>query len=268
MRYWHFIQLSRPKQWIKNIFVLAPLFFSENLFDGDRLYSSILAFIAFCLMSSSVYVLNDIVDREKDRNHPKKKNRPIAAGLIGPWSASLFGLVLFIVALYLGTLLGTYVISILSGYFLMNILYSFWLKNVVLIDIFIIAFGFVMRVLAGVYSIHVIPSPWLLLCTLLLALFLGLCKRKAELSILEEGAGSHRKILEEYSGKLLDQLISMVASAVIMAYSLYTFNSPQGTLMMMTIPFVLFALFRYLLLVDSKQSGGEPANVLFGDPYF
>lgn len=263
-----YLQLSRPKQWTKNIFVLAPLFFSKHLFEWDRTEAALQAFIAFCLMASAVYVLNDLVDVEKDRLHPKKKNRPLAAGRMSKWSAVIYGVAIYLVALWIGLQLNPTVLWFLLLYFFMNLLYSFWLKNVVLVDIFIIAFGFVIRVLVGVWAIQVIPSPWLLLCTFLLALFLGLCKRRAEIIVLQDSAGSHRKILNEYNERLLDQLISLVASATIMAYSLYTFNSTPSNLMMITIPFVLFAIFRYLYLVYTKKSGGEPSSILLGDGLF
>ena len=268
MTIWPYLQLSRPKQWTKNIFVLAPLFFSKHLFEWDRMEAALQAFLAFCLIASAVYVLNDIVDVEKDRLHPKKKNRPLAAGLIGKWSAVVYGILIYLVALWVGFQVNPTVLWFLLLYFFMNLLYSFWLKNVVLVDIFIIAFGFVIRVLVGVWAIQVTPSPWLLLCTFLLALFLGLCKRRAEIIVLQDSAGSHRKILKEYNERLLDQLISLVASATIMAYSLYTFNSTPSNLMMITIPFVLFAIFRYLYLVYTKKSGGEPSSILLGDGLF
>lgn len=268
MTIWPYLQLSRPKQWTKNIFVLAPLFFSKHLFEWDRMEAALQAFLAFCLIASAVYVLNDIVDVEKDRLHPKKKNRPLAAGLIGKWSAVVYGILIYLVALWVGFQVNPTVLWFLLLYFFMNLLYSFWLKNVVLVDIFIIAFGFVIRVLVGVWAIQVTPSPWLLLCTFLLALFLGLCKRRAEIIVLQDSAGSHRKILKEYNERLLDQLISLVASATIMAYSLYTFNNTPSNLMMITIPFVLFAIFRYLYLVYTKKSGGEPSSILLGDGLF
>lgn len=264
-----YLKLSRPKQWSKNVFVFGALFFSHQLFDIHRIEMAFLTFVAFCLASSSVYVLNDIVDVEKDRMHPKKKLRPLAAGTIKMPSAVVYGVLILAVSLFLSWFIAWKVMLIVISYFVMNILYSFWLKHVVLIDVFVIAFGFVFRVLAGSYALPVAPSPWLLLCTLLLALFLGLCKRRAELLVLAEGASSHRKILNEYEDdKLVDQLIAVLSAATIMAYSLYAFSGPKGSRMMITIPFVIYALFRYLFLVYKRESGGEPANILLGDKAF
>jgi 4-hydroxybenzoate polyprenyltransferase len=262
-------KLSRPKQWSKNVFVLGALFFSHQMFEPAKAGAALLTLLAFCLISSSVYVLNDLVDVERDRLHPKKRHRPLAAGVIGKRTAVLYGLLLFATATWIALTLEWAVAVVMMLYFAMNVGYSFWLKHVVLIDVFVIALGFVFRVLAGAYALPVVPSEWLLLCTFLLALFLGLCKRRAELVVLAAGAGSHRKILEEYShDKLIDQLISLVSAATIMAYSLYTFNSTQGGRMMVTIPFVMYALFRYLFLVYKRDRGGEPANILFGDKPF
>jgi 4-hydroxybenzoate polyprenyltransferase len=264
-----FLKLSRPKQWTKNLFVFGALFFSQEMFQSERVIAALLTFVAFCLISSSVYVLNDIVDVEKDRQHPKKRNRPIAAGTVKVPAAIVYGVLLLIVALTLAWFIEFRVFGILLVYFVMNILYSFWLKHVVLIDVFVIALGFVFRVSAGSYALPVEPSPWLLLCTLLLALFLGLSKRRAELILLASGAKSHRKILDDYSDdKLIDQLIGIVSSTTIMAYSLYTFSSPNGQRMMYTIPFVIYAIFRYMFLVYKREGGGEPANILLKDKPF
>jgi len=264
-----YLKLIRPKQWTKNLFVFGGLFFSHNLMHADKVQLAIWTFLAFCLISSAVYVLNDIVDVEKDRMHPKKKNRPLAAGQIRIPMAVFYGLLLFVSAVSIASILGLKVLGIVLVYFMMNVLYSFMLKNIVLVDVFVIALGFVFRVLAGTFALPVEPSPWLLLCTFLLSLFLGLAKRRAEILVLQSGAGSHRKILEEYNAdKLIDQLISVVSSATIMAYALYTFNSPEGQRMMYTIPFVIYAMFRYLYLVYKKEGGGEPANILIGDKPF
>jgi len=264
----HLLKLSRPKQWLKNVFVFSALFFSHNLLSGEALRATILAFVSFCLVSSTVYVLNDLVDIEKDRAHPVKRHRPLAAGVIRKRTAALYGLFLLVISLGLATSISPALTVISLVYLSINLAYSFWLKHVVLVDVFVIAGGFVLRVLAGAAAIAVVASPWLLLCTLLLALFLGICKRRAEVRLLKAGASSHRKILDEYNPELLDQLISLVAASTIMAYSMYTFNSPQGTAMMYTVPFVLFALFRYLYLVYREDRGGEPANILVGDRPF
>ena len=253
---------------MKNVFVFCALFFSESLFAWGAVRASLLAFLAFCLLSSAVYVLNDLVDIERDRAHPTKRFRPLAAGLVSEKVAMVFGVGLLGGALALLACLNLKFMLVALSYFALNVAYSFWLKHVVLIDIFVIAFGFVLRVVAGAVAIGVTASPWLLLCTLLLALFLGIAKRRAEVHLLEAGAGAHRKILLEYSPAMLDQLMSLVTASTVMAYSMYTFNSPQGHAMMYTIPIVLYALFRYLFLVFQRNEGGEPANILVGDRPF
>lgn len=268
MHLFYLIKLSRPKQWTKNVFVLSALFFSQQLFVVNKIMLSLFTFIAFCLISSAVYVLNDIVDLKKDQLHPKKKFRPLAAGHINIKNATIYGIMILIVSLFLAISISINVFYILSLYFVLNISYSFWLKHIVLIDVFIIAIGFVLRVMAGSLALPVNPSPWLLLCTLLLALFLGLCKRKSEIMVLQDNAGDHRRILDDYNDKLLDQLISLVSATTIMAYSLYTFNSSNGTYLMYTIPIVVYSIFRYFFLVYKKDRGGEPANILLGDKSF
>ena len=261
-----FLKLCRVKQWLKNSFVFAALLFSGQFFIPEKLLLTTFAFLAFSFVSSSVYVLNDIIDCEKDKLHPQKKDRPIAAGIINVSTAVIYGSLLLGAGLFLGWKLNLFFLYILVFYIVINIIYSIWLKNVVFIDIFIIAFGFVLRVLAGTLVLAVAPSPWLILCTFLLALFLGLCKRRAELITLKQDSITHRQILSEYNHhNLLDQLIGMTISTTIVAYSLYTFYSPIGIKMMYTIPFVIFTIFRYLLLVYQKAEGGEPANLFFND---
>lgn len=261
-------KLMRPKQWTKNVFVFGALFFAQRLFDLGAVASVLQTVIAFSLISSSVYVLNDLVDIEKDRQHPKKRLRPLASGAVSRKAGALLGVTLLLAALGLAWSVGLPVLTIVASYFLLNIAYSFGLKNIAMLDLFIIALGFVFRVLSGAYAIPVEPSPWLLLCTLLLALFLGICKRRSEFVILQDGASGHRKNLGEYSEKLLDQLIGIVAAITIMAYSLYTLDSPVGHLMIYTIPFVIYAIFRYLFLVYRRDEGGEPAEILLGDRPF
>lgn len=262
------LKLMRPKQWTKNVFVFGALFFAQRLFDLGAVASVLQTVIAFSLISSSVYVLNDLVDIEKDRQHPKKRLRPLASGAVSRKAGALLGVTLLLAALGLAWSVGLPVLTIVASYFLLNIAYSFGLKNIAMLDLFIIALGFVFRVLSGAYAIPVEPSPWLLLCTLLLALFLGICKRRSEFVILQDGASGHRKNLGEYSEKLLDQLIGIVAAITIMAYSLYTLDSPVGHLMIYTIPFVIYAIFRYLFLVYRRDEGGEPAEILLGDRPF
>ena len=262
------LKLMRPKQWTKNAFVFGALFFAQRLFDLGAVASVLQTFVAFSLISSSVYVLNDLVDVEKDRLHPKKRFRPLASGAVSRKAGTLLGITLLLVALGLAWSVGLPVLAIVASYFVLNIAYSFGLKHVAMLDLFIIALGFVLRVLSGAYAIPVEPSPWLLLCTLLLALFLGICKRRSEFIVLQDEATSHRKNLGEYSEKLLDQLIGIVAAVTIMAYSLYTLDSPVGRLMIYTIPFVIYAMFRYLFLVYRRDEGGEPAEILLGDRPF
>jgi len=263
-----FIQLSRPKQWTKNLFVLGALFFAERLYYIHPIILAVLAFLSFCLISSAVYVFNDITDIEKDRLHPVKRNRPLAAGILSKRSAVVYGLILMVCALVLAWCVRPQVFTIVLIYFVMNNFYSLWGKHIVLVDVFIIAIGFVLRVLAGSYALPVKSSSWLLLCTLLLSLFLGLCKRRAELQLLRTNAGSHRRILNDYSEKLLDQLIGIVSASIITTYSLYTFFGLQSDHMMYTVPLVIYAIFRYLYLVYQKELGGEPANILLADKPF
>ena len=257
----------RPKQWTKNAIVFAGLVFAKKLGDPQAVTLAVSAFVIFCLLSSVVYVINDIIDVEADRLHPKKRFRPLAAGDIT--LAQACGLV----ALLLLSLPAALVLDVAFGavallYFANNLAYSLRLKHVVILDVFIIAAGFVLRAVAGAVVIHVDISPWFLLCTTLAALFLALSKRRHELLLLSEEAGSHRRILEEYNTPLLDSMIAVVTSATVMAYSLYTFfaeNLPRNHAMMLTIPFVLYAVFRYLYLVYKKDEGGSPDEALLKD---
>jgi 4-hydroxybenzoate polyprenyltransferase len=265
----------RPKQWIKNLLVFAGFVFTLN--DRwrpftpamwDFLLRSLAAFGLFSLASSSVYLLNDVRDVEKDRLHPTKKNRPIAAGHLPPAMASSVALFLMPACLVAGYLLSPAFAGVVLAYLVMQFGYIFALKEVVLLDVFVLAIGFVMRAVSGAVAIRVDISPWLYTVTLLGALFLGLCKRRSELVLLDRNAGGHRKILEHYTQSLLDSLISIVASSTIMAYSLYTFTSPKqpgNNLMMLTIPFVIFGLFRYVYLAHTHNAGGSPEEVFLKD---
>jgi 4-hydroxybenzoate polyprenyltransferase len=265
----------RPKQWIKNLLVLAGFVFTLNerwkpFTPTMWLYleRSAAAFALFSLLSSSIYLLNDLLDVEKDRQHPTKKNRPIASGALPPTLALVTALLLMPTCLVLAYWLSPAFAAIGAAYLLMQFAYIFVLKEVVLLDVFILALGFVMRAISGAVAIGVTISPWLYTVTLLGALFLGLCKRRSELVLLDQSAGGHRKILAKYTPSLLDSLISIVASSTIMAYSLYTFTSPkQGTnnLMMLTIPFVIFGLFRYVYLAHTQNVGGSPEETFLKD---
>lgn len=268
MTFIYLIKLSRPKQWLKNIFVFTGVIFSGLLFQWESLSAAIMTFAYFCIVSSTVYVVNDVLDIEKDKLHPVKKSRPLPAGLITTKMAFTWFLFLSIL-LCTGFLWVPEIMLILVLYFLVNVVYSLYLKHFVIIDIFTIALGFVLRVLAGTEAIGVQPSPWLLLCTLLLSLFLALGKRHNEMVVLEEAVVSrHRRNLREYSICLIQQWMGVTTSALIMAYSLYTFSAFEHMRMMITIPFVIYGLFRYQYLIAKRQLGGSPELILFSDQPF
>lgn len=266
------LKTMRPRQWPKNIFIFAALVFDKQLFVLDSFLRTLGGFALFCLISSSVYIFNDLADIEADRQHPEKRNRPIPSGKLPVNAAWAAGILLVAFAIGLGYLLSPAFAGVLSLYFLINLAYSKWLKHVPIVDVLIIASGFVLRVGAGVTLIHVERfSPWLYVVMTLLSLFLGFGKRRAELSLLAKGAGSHRKVLEGYTLPLLDQYIMIVSGTTIVAYSLYTFsapNVPENHSMMLTIPFVVYTIFRYLYLVQVKQEGGAPEEVLLTDRPF
>lgn len=262
------IKLMRPKQWIKNVFVLAALIFSKRMFDVLSLKEALFAFILFCGISSSVYIINDIADIENDRKHPKKKLRPLPSGLIKKRHAAILFFILVLTSSVLSFLINVNFSIIVLSYFIINLAYTFYLKNIIIIDVMVIAIGFVLRVIAGAEAIGVASSPWLLLCTLLLSLFLAITKRKNEVIVLDDNAKSHRNVLDEYSVKLLDNMLSIVTSSTIIAYSLYTFYAGKGYYMMITILFVIYGIFRYQYLVDSKTFGGSPEMAFFEDKPF
>ena len=263
------LKTMRLRQWPKNVFVLAALVFDRQLTDLKPLFVTLLAMILFCLTSSLAYIINDLTDIESDREHPLKRSRPLASGLLtiraAIISAILLGIVIFPTAFILDISLG----FILGAYFLLMLAYSLWLKHVPLIDTMIIAAGFVLRVAAGV--VVIVPdrfSPWLFVTTTFLALFIALGKRRAELELLETDASSHRRVLNGYSTELLDQLITIVMSATLMTYCLYTFSAPitpDNHSMMLTIPFVIYGLFRYLYMIQIKHIGGAPEEIVLTD---
>lgn len=265
------IQSMRLRQWPKNAFVLAALVFDRQLSLSHLtpLARSLAAMLLFCLVSSSVYLINDILDVQADRNHPVKKNRPIASGRLPIPVAVVAAALMVVLSIPVAYLLSPALGLILLGYFLLNLAYSNWLKHIPLIDVLVIAAGFVLRVGGGVVVISVQRfSPWLYVCTTLLALYIGFGKRRAELTLLNENANSHRRVLEGYNLPFLDQLITIVSSTTILAYSLYTFsavNLPDNHTMMLTIPFVIYGIFRYLYLVQVKQEGGAPEEMLLTD---
>jgi len=261
-----YIKLLRPKQWVKNLFVVAPLVFAKHIFDYDYVVRVIAAFILFCLMSSGVYVLNDIIDCEKDKLHPKKKKRPIASGIIRKMEGCIVIAILLPLALIVSFYIDLYFGMVVLAYFINNMLYSFMVKHMVILDVMSIAFGFLLRVIGGAIIIRVYISPWILLCTLLLALFLGFSKRRNELVVLEKDAENHRKILEEYSLEFIDNMLSIVTASTVMAYSLYTFSTnSENYNMMLTIPFVLFGIFRYQYIIYKKNEGGSPEETVLSD---
>jgi len=264
------LKTMRPRQWTKNLIIFAGLIFSLNLFKPLLFVRTLAAFALFCLLSGAVYVINDLKDLEKDRNHPLKSKRPLAAGELSPSSAILALAVLIPLSLSLAFWLSISFGYVATLYLIMLTLYSFYFKHMVILDVLTISLGFVLRAVAGAVVIRVVISPWLFICTILLALFLVLGKRRHELVLLGDEALKHRKILEEYSPELLDQMIAVVTASTVMAYSLYTM-SPETKeklhtpYMNLTIPFVLYGIFRYLYLIHKREEGGDPSLVLLTD---
>ncbi len=259
----------RPRQWVKNGFVFVPLLFDLKIFERTPFSRAAIAFVLFCLMSSTIYIINDIVDREKDRQHPRKRNRPIASGKLPVNIALAAAALLAAVSLSAAFLLETGFGLILAAYFLLQLVYSLRLKHMVILDVMTISAGFVLRVAGGVAVVHVVRfSPWLYLFTIDLALLLAIGKRRHEMLLLQENANAHRRILDDYSLRLLDEMINLVTVTVVMTYSLYTFsapNLPANHSMMLTIPFVLYGLLRYLYLIHVKGEGGAPDELFLSD---
>lgn len=263
------IKSMRPKQWTKNVFLLAALVFDNKLLVPYYVARASIAFVLFCAVTGAIYIINDLVDIDKDRQHPVKRNRPLPSGELAVSVALSAAIVLVIVSLPLAVMLNRMFGLIVSVYFVAIVLYSFWLKNVVLVDVLVLSAGFVLRVAAGVVIVDAERfSPWLYVCMLFLALFLAISKRRHELVLLADNANAHRSILQEYNLTLLDDMTRLVTSVTAMAYSLYTFsapNLPQNHTMMLTIPFILYALFRYLYLVNVRGEGGSPEDLIFKD---
>jgi len=257
--------LSRPKQWTKNLLLFAGLIFSYSFTNIQLVYVAILAFISFCLLSSSAYIINDILDVKEDRLHPRKNKRPIASGAVSPKLAATISVALLLISLLIAWQINLMFFLSSIFYYLLTVSYSIWLKHIVIIDVFSIAFGFFIRALAGTFAVEVSISSWFLICTLLLSLFLALTKRRQESISLAENGTNHRKVLEHYSLPYLDQLISIVTASTIIAYSLYTFTDSQSGLFMLTIPFVVYGIFRYLYLVYKQDLGESPEEVLLKD---
>lgn len=257
-----FISL-RPRHWVKNFFVFAALIFAKKFTDWPAIRLSLFAFVLFCLASSGVYLINDVIDFKDDREHPSKKNRPIASGKISRLVAAICGILLLSAALFLSWKLGLIFFWTITGYIFLNLVYSFWLKRVIIIDVICIALGFVLRVIAGAVVIGVVFSSWLLLCTFFLTLFLAIGKRKSEL--LSAGFAA-RGVLAGYSSDLLGQMNMVVLPAILIFYTLYTFNTWQSQWLILTVPVVLYGLFRYLYIIDKKSvSDDGPADDLWRD---
>jgi 4-hydroxybenzoate polyprenyltransferase len=265
-----FLISLRPQEWTKNLIVFAALALSKHLFEEGPFLRTSLAFLLFCGLSGAVYLVNDVTDLDRDRLHPRKRLRPLASGALDPRSAVTAATLLAVVCLGASAFLGTPFALCALFYFLLNLLYSFKLKQVVILDVLSISLGFVVRAVAGAEAISVEISDWLLVCTLLLALFLALSKRRHELTSLNDSATDHRKILAEYSPYLLDQMISVVTASCLTAYAFYTLaketrDKYQTDRLSWTIPFVLYGIFRYLYLVHQKEQGGSPADILATD---
>jgi len=265
------LKALRPEQWSKNLVVFAALIFAREAANPVRLGQATIAFALFCLASSAVYLINDVLDLNADRLHPEKAKRPIASGTVSLAVALITALILMAFALVGSALFSNeFFFTALISYLILNLLYSYLLKNLVIIDVMTIAAGFVLRAVGGAVAIGVTISPWLVICATLLALFIGFGKRRHELRLLEGNAADHRLILRQYSIPLLDQLISIVTAATITAYAVYTLFGDVHTRLgvqhlELTIPFVIYGLFRYLYLIHRKEAGGSPARVLYTD---
>jgi 4-hydroxybenzoate polyprenyltransferase len=260
----------RPQQWIKNLFIFAPLIFSQNVLEFPLLVKTALAFVAFCLVSSGHYLFNDLKDLDEDRLHPVKSRRPLASGRLKKSAAVVSLLILAVAGLGLAFFLDKRFFLAALLYVAVQVAYSLKLKHVVILDVFIVAFGFLIRVVAGGLVIRVTISSWLLICTMLLALFLAMGKRRHELVLLEGNATSHRPILKEYNTYLLDQMISVVTASTLVGYCLYTISEETvakfgTTKLLYTIPFVLYGIFRYLYLIHQKFEGGTPESLIIKD---
>ena len=266
------LKLMRPHQWVKNAFVFVGLLFGHAWAVPELVLAALAAFGGFCLTASAIYVVNDYADRERDQVHPKKRHRPLASGRVTPRAALALAGALALCGLALACLAGPVAGALVAFYALMNLAYSFSLKNVVILDVFIIAAGFILRILAGTLGIGIAPSQWLLVCSLFLTLFLGFTKRRSELLSVGSDFIIHRKALLHYNPQLLDKMISVCASASLMSYSLYAMAPATAKLhgtenLIYTIPFVAYGLFRYLHLLHAKQAGGDTSRELVKDPH-
>ena len=260
----------RVQQWVKNFFLFAPLIFAKHLAFQNESINVAIGFILFSLVASGVYILNDVADSEQDKLHPEKQNRPIPSGKISKHSAILISASLIFVSILLSFAFHDDFAILVILYTAINILYSLKLKHVVILDVMIIATGFVLRVFAGAVIIKVPVSEWLLICTFLLSLFLGFIKRRNEILVLETKAEYHRKVLEQYSVTFLDQMVNIVTACTVISYALYTISEEtiqkfHTRTLIFTVPFVLFGIFRYLYLIHNKNIGGNPTKIVLTD---
>lgn len=267
----NYLKLVRVPQWIKNFFVFVPLLFSQHLFDKDYLFTSLAAFVVFCLASSLIYVINDTIDIEADKAHPTKKNRPLPAGVISKRSALIVAVVLTAVIVILLPQFNKEFLYFVTAFVLLNIFYSFWFKHIVILDVFSIAAGFAIRVLAGAVVISVPISSWLILTTIFISLFLGVMKRHSELILVEESENApSRKVLSQYSLNFADQMATVAAAGVIICYALYTVSertvSAFGTeSLIYTTPIVVYGIFRYMYLEYISNKGDNTTKIVFSD---
>lgn len=265
------IKTMRPRQWTKNVLIFAALIFDRQLTPNHipEILRTLAGFVIFCLVSGLVYIINDILDMEADQYHPQKRFRPIASGELPLNLAQGIAIIFVILVFPISYWLSPAFALVASIYLILNLAYSKWLKHIPLLDVFAIALGFVLRVVAGLTLIKVARfSPWLYMVTTLFSLYLGFGKRRAELAMLADDANAHRRVLDGYTIPLLDQFINIASATTIIAYSLYTFsapNLPDNHIMMLTIPFVIYGVFRYLYLIQVKHSGGAPEEVLLSD---
>jgi 4-hydroxybenzoate polyprenyltransferase len=267
------VRSLRPAQWTKNLFVLAPLVFGKELDDPEALARAAAAFGAFCAASSAAYLINDLRDREEDRRHPLKRRRPIASGALPVPAAVGAAAVLLALAALLAAPLGVGVLALVAGYTLLNVLYSVALKHVVILDVMVVAVGFVLRVLVGGLAVRVEVSSWLLLCTIFLALFLAFSKRRHEIVLLTEAAAGQRRVLDHYSPAFLDQMINVVTASAVVCYALYAISPETAARfdsrwLVYTVPLVLFGIFRYLYLIYQSPEERNPTEAILTDPPF
>lgn len=264
----NYLKLIRIRQWVKNGFVFAAIIFSGNLLNTHKFILTCATFVLFCLTASSIYIINDIKDINEDRNHPVKRFRPLASGVIKVTNAKIV-LVCFISIFLVSSFLMNYkLFLILLLYFIINLLYTYYLKNYIIIDVMIISFGFILRVISGGIVINVNVSEWLLICTGLISLYLGFCKRKNEIIVLNDKASSHRKNLSLYSIEYLNRILSVLLGLTIMTYILYSINGTRYKRMIFTIPFVLYGTLRYEYLITDKNLGGSPEDIFIKDKPF